>query len=167
MKSLIIIIIFLTLGVSNIGLTQPVSNSKRKLPLNENGQINNNNSTVSSTKQARKGPVIQFKQTVYNFGTVSPDEDVKCCFVFYNKGDGPLLLKNVEASCGCTVPSWIKKPLMPGDSSVINAVFYPKDYEGQTVSKVITVMTYIKENGQDKNITLYLKGSIMKKPDKN
>lgn len=160
MKSLIKILI-LTIGILNIGLSQSVKNNNRKSPLEESNQIINNDRTVSIMKQPRKGPLIQFKQTVYNFGSVSPNHEVKCSFVFYNKGDGPLLLKNVEAACGCTVPTWTKKPVMPGDSSVINAVFHPKDYEGQTVSKAITVLTYIKENGQDKIITLYIKGNVL------
>jgi hypothetical protein len=73
-----------------------------------------------------------------------------------------LLLKNVEAECGCTVPEWPKKPLMPGDSAIINALFNTKDYEGKKVSKIITVQTYIKENGVDKMIQLFIKGSVKK-----
>ncbi|HZX73853.1 MAG TPA: DUF1573 domain-containing protein [Cyclobacteriaceae bacterium] len=35
----------------------------------------------------------------------------------------PLIITNVQASCGCTTPSWTKDPVMPGGSGFIKATF--------------------------------------------
>ena len=131
--------------------------------LKPSGKIDKKHGVVGQIEQKRKGPIIKFKITICNFGTINPQDIAKCNFVFYNKGDSPLLLKSVDAACGCTVPTWPKKPIMPGDSAVIYAEFHPKSYEGQSINKSITVQTYIKENGQDKNITLFLKGNVRNK----
>lgn len=34
-----------------------------------------------------------------------------------NTGDKPLILSDVKASCGCTVPEWPKAPIAPGSSA--------------------------------------------------
>lgn len=158
MNLLVILITFIGVSYSQQG-----GKTAQKWPLKPDGTIDHRFGTVSNYQQAKKGPVIVFKRTVYDFGTVDPDAVVTISYVYYNKGNGPLLLKNVQASCGCTVPDWPKRPVMPGDSAVITAIFSPKEYAGQTVNKSITVQTYIRENGQDKIITLFIKGSVRKK----
>jgi hypothetical protein len=160
-KFLYILVIFLCLN--NSIYTQNSGVGIQKSHLQTSRKIDKKNGTFGQTEQKRKGPIIKFKTTIYDFGTVNGDDVVQCNFVFYNKGDAPLLLKSVDAACGCTVPTWPKKPLMPGDSAVIATVFHPKSYEGQKVNKSITVQTYIKENGQDKIITLFIKGNVRNK----
>lgn len=34
-----------------------------------------------------------------------------------NTGDKPLIISDVKASCGCTVPEWPKAPIAPGNSA--------------------------------------------------
>ncbi len=34
-----------------------------------------------------------------------------------NTGDKPLIISDVKASCGCTVPEWPKAPIAPGSSA--------------------------------------------------
>lgn len=156
----IIIILFTLIGLS---YSQQGGKNVQKWPLKPDGTADYKFGTISQSQQVKKGPIIVFKNTIYDFGTIDPDKNINVNFTYYNRGTGPLLLKNVQASCGCTVPEWPKKPVMPGDSAVISAIFSPKDYAGQTVNKSITVQTYIKENGQDKIVTLIIKGSVRKK----
>jgi hypothetical protein len=68
-------------------------------------------------------PTIDLDETEYNFGTVIQGEKVSHSFVFTNNGDGNLVISNVKASCGCTVPKWTKEPIMPGGTSVIDVKY--------------------------------------------
>jgi hypothetical protein len=55
-----------------------------------------------------------------------------------NTGSKPLVIKNVQATCGCTVPEIPKEPVMPGKSGYIKAVFDSKGRAGEN-HKSITV----------------------------
>jgi hypothetical protein len=48
-------------------------------------------------------------------------------FKLKNTGDNPLLIARVDASCGCTVPSWDKKPIEPGEETEIKIEIQPED----------------------------------------
>lgn len=63
-------------------------------------------------------------------------------FVLKNTGEKPLLIKDVSASCGCTVPEWDKKPVKPGDKTEIKIKVTP-DNTGY-FRKTITVFCNIK-----------------------
>ena len=80
-------------------------------------------------------------------------------FKFVNKGKAPLLIKYVETTCGCTVPKWNRRPILPQDSGTISVVFNPKDRPG-TFSKKIIVYT----NGTPPNLVLKLNGEVVGKP---
>ena len=48
-------------------------------------------------------PVLQFKDTLLDFGTVSEGHVVRHTFEFVNEGPGQALLADVSTTCGCTV----------------------------------------------------------------
>lgn len=75
-------------------------------------------------------PTIDLEETEYNFGTVIQGEKVSHSFVFANNGDGNLVISNVKASCGCTVPKWTKEPVKPGKTGTIELVFDSSNREG-------------------------------------
>jgi hypothetical protein len=67
---------------------------------------------------------ISFEEEVYNFGTVTDGDMVKHTFKFTNTGDKNLVLIDVTATCGCTVPEdWPKHPIAPGEGGEIKVVF--------------------------------------------
>ena len=50
--------------------------------------------------------VFKDKDNTIDYGTVSKDSDDGIRkFEFTNTGDQPLVIKNVQSTCGCTVPS--------------------------------------------------------------
>lgn len=60
---------------------------------------------------------ITFEKTSHNFGAFSESNPkVTCTFKFKNTGDGPLVIHQAIASCGCTVPQYPKEPIKPGES---------------------------------------------------
>ena len=68
-------------------------------------------------------PVISFKENSIDFGDIVQGEKVEHTFVLTNTGKQPLIISNVAATCGCTVPSWPKEPVAPGKSAEIKVSF--------------------------------------------
>ena len=67
--------------------------------------------------------VISFKENSIDFGDIVQGEKVEHTFVLTNTGKQPLIISNVAATCGCTVPSWPKEPVAPGKSAEIKVSF--------------------------------------------
>jgi hypothetical protein len=105
-----------------------------------------------------KGPSIEFKDLVHNYGTITQGDNGTCEFSFKNTGTEPLILQNVRSSCGCTIPSWPKEAIAPGKSNSI-VVKYDTRRIGP-ISKTITVTS----NGSEQPIILRIKGKIEPKP---
>lgn len=101
--------------------------------------------------------VISLKENEYDFGKIPQGKPVTHIFTFTNTGSSPMVLNNVQASCGCTTPEWSKEPVAPGATSKIT-VGYNAMADGP-FSKYITI-TY---NGtQNKQVTI--KGEVWKTP---
>lgn len=79
---------------------------------------------------------INLIDTSYNFGKVTEGELVTFNFRFSNSGKKPLIITNVSASCGCTVAEKPEKPVMPGESSFIKAVFNSRGKQGHNDKKI-------------------------------
>ena len=58
-----------------------------------------------------------------DFGKIEEGKNLEVSFRFKNIGDKPLVISNVSASCGCTVPETPKEPYAPGQTGVIKASF--------------------------------------------
>jgi hypothetical protein len=59
----------------------------------------------------------------HDFGKIKQGTPVTHEFKFTNTGKTPLIITNVQASCGCTTPSWTKEEVMPGGSGFIKATY--------------------------------------------
>ncbi len=62
-------------------------------------------------------------ETNHDFGKIFYSSDGTHAFKFVNAGKEPLLLSRPLSSCGCTVPTWPKAPILPGDSGTINVAY--------------------------------------------
>ena len=70
---------------------------------------------------------ITFEKTSYNFGSFSESSPkVTCKFKFKNTGDGPLVIHQAIASCGCTVPQYPKEPIKPGESGEVTVTYHER-----------------------------------------
>ncbi len=84
-------------------------------------------------------PVIVFESQEHDFGKIMEHNgEVITEFEFTNAGKVPLIIQNVQASCGCTTPEWPKEPLMPLQQGTIKVAFNPKNRPGP-FTKTITV----------------------------
>ena len=81
----------------------------------------NQDTIVSDTgKTETDGAVISFTNTSYNAGNVEEGFNLSYKFEFFNNGNEPLLITNVRASCSCTVASFPKTPVLPGNTGKIS-----------------------------------------------
>jgi len=97
---------------------------------------------------------ITFKNVENDFGFLPYKGDGTCEFVFKNTGKAPLILTNVKSSCGCTIPTWPRDPIAPGEEQSIK-VKYDTKRQGK-FSKTITVYS----NASNSPVALTIKGQV-------
>lgn len=61
-------------------------------------------------------PIIEFESETLDYGTIQQGTDGVREFKFKNIGYAPLIISEARKSCGCTVPSFPKHPIKPGES---------------------------------------------------
>jgi hypothetical protein len=83
-------------------------------------------------------PILTFDTLVYDFGTIIEGEQVVCYFDYRNGGGEELLIKSVDATCGCTTPQWNREPLGPGEKESLEVIFDASGRSG-VQRKVVTV----------------------------
>ncbi len=128
MKRLIVLSAFVLL------LASCGNNNDTKAAANTNGEA----------ASADNLTTVQWLDSVQNFGKVVDGEKVIITFHFKNTGTKPLIISNVQASCGCTVPSKPEEPIAPGAEGKITAEFNSEGRVGKA-TKNLTVQANIKE----------------------
>ena len=110
----------------------------------ENGEIGSamvrKPTTMREDAEEIKQPAIKFDRTEINTGKISQGEVVDLEFRYTNTGEAPLLISDVQGSCGCTITEFSKKPVAPGESGLITARFDSANKWGEQVV-AITVLT--------------------------
>lgn len=117
--------------------------------------------TAISTLHAQapqNGPEITFEKLVHNFGELIQGDPAEYAFKFTNTGKQPLILSDVRSSCGCTVPTWPRNPILPGASEVIT-VKYNSNIVGQ-INKQVTITS----NAANSPTVIRITGNISKMP---
>jgi hypothetical protein len=113
--------------------------------------------------QAQEKPAVPqdsiiFESTTHDYGTIVQGGDGNCEFKFTNKGKAPIILNNVQASCGCTTPEWTRTPVNPGEKGTIKVTYNTNNMGSFT--KSITVSS----NAKNSPVVLFIKGLVNPKP---
>ena len=99
---------------------------------------------------------IQFNETTFDFGNIKEgDGPVTHEFSFINRGQDPVTITGVRASCGCTTPAWTKEPVAPGQPGMVQARYNPKGRPG-AFNKSLTVSL----DSSTEPVRLYIKGYV-------
>lgn len=69
---------------------------------------------------------IEFAKLEINYGTIEKAANGVRIFEFTNTGDAPLVINAAKGSCGCTVPTYPKEPIMPGEKGEIKVKYDTK-----------------------------------------
>ncbi len=115
---------------------------------------------------AQKGPKIEFmaKDNTVDYGTVSKESDSGLrTFEFKNTGDAPLIITNVQSTCGCTVPSKPTEPILPGKIGKIDVKY---NMNPGPIRKTITVESNA-VNYEAGRVALKIKGEVIAKKEVN
>ena len=103
---------------------------------------------------------IVFEQEVLDYGTIEHNADGNRVFKFKNTGTAPLIISEVQKTCGCTSPDYTKTPIMPGEAGEIK-VSYDTNRIGQFTKFVI-----VNSNDTENNaVQLKINGNV--KPKEN
>ena len=137
-------------------LTNPTQAGKQTTA--DKDRINKNNDNKVTVDPNLPTTTIQFKKEKYNFGTINEGEKAKHSYSFTNVGSKPLIIQNAKASCGCTVPTYAKEPVAPGETGTIDVVFDSKGRPGK-VSKTVTITA----NTEPAKTVLFLTGEVKRK----
>ena len=102
--------------------------------------IVDNQVTASGMEKNAVVAAIKFEEIKYDFGKIVQGEKAVHSFRFKNEGEKDLVISGVSSACGCTVPSWPREPIPPGESGSIGVVFDSEEKNGRQ-EKGITVVT--------------------------
>lgn len=101
---------------------------------------------------------IDFESKVVDYGVIDNKADGARKFVFKNNGTEPLIIKNAKGSCGCTVPTWPREPIAPGESGEIGV-----KYDTKRVGKFTKTIT-LTTNASKAPVILTIKGEVNPPP---
>lgn len=82
---------------------------------------------------------FKFESETIDYGKIDKGANGERIFTFTNVGDQPIIIKNIQSSCGCTVPKKPEKPIMPGEKGEIKVSYDTKRVGG--FSKSITIFS--------------------------
>lgn len=119
-------------------------------------QAQNKATNPVKKEQKAAGPVMEFESAVIDYGVIENKADGNRAFVFTNTGDAPLIISNARGSCGCTVPTWPKEPIVPGATATIGV-----NYDTKRVGKFTKTIT-LSTNAPEKSKILTIKGEVLK-----
>jgi hypothetical protein len=115
--------------------------------------------TMAPHNYEADGPKMNVEESTYNFGKIPQGIPAKHKFGITNTGNEPLIIQNVQKTCGCTVTDWTKDPIMPGESGYVTAQYNAARMGN--FKKPITVVS----NATNSPMRLYFKGEVVKKSE--
>ena len=115
--------------------------------------------TAAATEQtADAASGMTFEATEIDYGTIEQNSDPYRTFTFTNTGNEPIIITNAVGSCGCTVPSFSKAPVAPGETGEVK-VRYATDRLGKFRKRVTLTTNVSKEP-----VVLTIMGEVLDKP---
>jgi Protein of unknown function (DUF1573) len=86
--------------------------------------------------------------TFKDLGQIKEGQQVEVSFRFKNSGSKNLVIADVTASCGCTIPEKPEKPFAPGEEGVIKAKFNSSGRSGEARKEVYVTANTMPSNSQ-------------------
>ncbi len=98
---------------------------------------------------------IQVKNSIIDYGEIKKGADSKRIFLLQNIGKKPLIITNVETSCGCTVAEKPKLPILPQKSYKLEV-----SYDTQRVGSFEKAITVESNSLKNSRVVLIIKGTV-------
>ncbi len=109
----------------------------------------------SQEKAAQKVGTFKFASDEIDYGKIAQHADGVRVFKFTNTGNAPIVITDAKGSCGCTVPTYPKNVILPGETGEIN-VKYATDRIG-AFTKTVTLTS----NASEPSKVLRIKGEVL------
>lgn len=103
--------------------------------------------------------VFSFDLEEIDYGTINQHDNGNRTFTFTNRGRAPIIIADVKTTCGCTVPTFTKKPIIPGETGEIS-ISYATNRLG-VFSKSVTIIS----NASEQNKKIKIKGKVIAKAE--
>ena len=121
-------------------------------------KIKSENVAEAAERDASSGnfATISFEEAEHDFGTIKNGTPVETIFKYKNTGSSPLVVSNIQSTCGCTVPSDWTKQVAPGETGEMKVKF---DGKGNgVVTKSITMTTNTEKGAETVRIKATIEG---------
>lgn len=103
---------------------------------------------------------LVFTPDAWDFGTIREEQGrVSHTFTGENRSERPVVILDVVTSCGCTVPQFSRKPVLPGEKTQITVTFDPANRPG-TFSKELGIYS----SERRRIATLTVRGNVTPRP---
>jgi hypothetical protein len=77
----------------------------------------------TASAQDNQKAEFKFNEEKHDFGKIAQGKPVTTEFVYTNIGEEPLILTNVQPTCGCTIADYTKTPVKKGDKGTIKITY--------------------------------------------
>lgn len=104
--------------------------------------------------EKKDGAVISFEKKTHDFGDIYQGDKVEHTFAFTNTGTEPLIITNVQVSCGCTLPkAWPRDPIPPGGKGEVTIAFNSAGKSGRQNKPVTIISNAVNADGSQISFT--------------
>jgi hypothetical protein len=100
---------------------------------------------------------MTFETQKIDYGTIAQGANGERHFSFTNTGAAPLVINNAQKSCGCTIPTWPKEPILPGEKAEIKV-----KYDTKRLGNFTKYVTITSNDPKNPTIRLNITGNIEK-----
>lgn len=108
-------------------------------------------------KEKESQTTLKFDKLEYNFGDVKAEIANEAVFIVTNTGEKPLIISNVETSCGCTTSKKPDKPILPGKTDELVVTFKSNPGQMGEQHKTITITANTQEKTHQLKIRAFVK----------
>lgn len=114
-----------------------------------------------SWKRTNSSTEVQIEEKTIDFGKIHTSDTVVATFKIKNIGQEDLIISDVKASCGCTVPSWTSEPILTGEKAEVLLSYDISDVG--LFQKSVSVFCNTKESP----IILLIRGQVISNDNSN
>ncbi|MFZ4263284.1 DUF1573 domain-containing protein [Sphingobacterium sp. HJSM2_6] len=97
---------------------------------------------------------FKFEKETHDFGKIPLNKPATYEYKFTNAGDEPIIISEVQPTCGCSVAEFTKTPVKPGDTGSIKVTF------NAATAGPFTKSFIVKSNTKTPVKTLTIKGIV-------
>jgi hypothetical protein len=112
----------------------------------------------TASAQDNQKAEFKFNEEKHDFGKIPQGTPVTTVFTFTNIGQEPLILTNVQPTCGCTIADYTKTPVKYNETGSIKITFNAAFPQPFTKTIVVT------SNAKTPTKNLIIVGDVVAKP---